>query len=158
MHTTKLALAIGLAALVLSTSIVGAVSTLPPTDTPMTVPTTPIVENGDFGHRFDPADYFTQDFIDRQPLVVKPAPAVSQMDCSFANSKQDGSDYGLAFHNTGNAVIPKGAKFVIVMPDGTPKFFEIPYDIEPGWGLMSGPLFEGAFPENWTCQVAFISA
>jgi hypothetical protein len=78
--------------------------------------------------------------------------------CKFQNYNDDGSSYGLSFRNNGDGIIKAGSKFIIAMPDGSTQIYVVPYDLEPGWGMGVKDLFPGAFPENWTCNVSFISA
>ncbi len=97
MHTIKSALAIGLAALVLSTSLASATSTLPQTG-PVTRPEAPVVSNGDFGHHFDPTDYFSQEVIDHQPIKTIEQPKLS---CEFVFT---GGVVTVVIKNEGGAV------------------------------------------------------
>jgi hypothetical protein len=80
------------------------------------------------------------------------------LSCYFQNYNEDGSSYGLGFRNKGTGYIPDGSKFMITMPDGTIKIFTVEYDMNPGWGMGIKDLFPNGFPEDWDCNLTFISA
>lgn len=123
MHTIKSALALSLATLILSTSLAGAVSTLPPG--PVTIPTTPIV-HGDNSKPFPEFDTVDK-LADNGVLVVSPYNST----CAFNGYDKSGRPL-IDFVNVGTETIPAGSIYVITWPDGTTEMRKIPWDIEPG--------------------------
>jgi hypothetical protein len=149
MHPIKSALAIGFAALLLSTSLAGAVSTLPPTG-PVTRPETPIVDNGDFGHRFDPTDYFTQEVIDHQPIKTLEPPSLS---CEFIYT---GGVVTVVIKNSGGPV-PAGLWLQLGIADVYSPFLEdYLFDAFLKGGVLTIPLTSFKDPnlfEGHDCEI-----
>ena len=123
MPTIKSALAIGLVALVLTTSLAGAVSTLPPTDTPMTTPGIPLVDNTRPAPEFETGDTLA----DNGVLVVSPY----NSSCAFTHYDKMGRPL-VDFVNMGTETIPAGSIYTVTWPDGTTESYKTPWDIAPG--------------------------
>lgn len=131
MYTLKTALAIGFAALLLSTSLAGAVSTLPPADGPMTHPDVPVVDNSKPAPEFGTGDKLA----DNGVLIVSPY----NSSCAYVGHDQAGRPR-IDFVNMGTATIPAGSIYTVTWPDGTTESFKTPWDIAPGgsFGIL-GP-------------------
>jgi hypothetical protein len=132
MHTIKSAVAIGLTALLLSTSLAGAVSTLPPTG-PVTTPTIPIVDPGN--NKPTPEFDSTDMLADSGVLVVSPY----NSSCAYTHDDLQGRSI-VEFVNLGTETIPAGSIYVVTWPDGTTESFKTPWDIAPGGSFgVHGP-------------------
>ena len=172
MQTFKSALAIGLATLLLSTSLAtagnnpidigqigdgkgpvlridnndnGGIQTLPRPTGPVTTPDNPHVDPGNN----KPAPEFGNDGVVADGPVLKLSPY--QVSCvvwphAFKNGAAE-----IWFKNTGTETIPAGSIITVTYPDGSKEFLKVDEDIKPGAsaGIM-GPAM--ANDEGFTCS------
>ncbi len=151
MTTLKTAAALALTALLLSTGLAMATSTLPHPTGPLAKPATPIVKGDDFGigDGLDPNSLFSQTVIDRQPHLHMKSP-VSCSTLWWHNEHPT----GLWIKNESDKPVPAGTQLTMtVMPSGQVVVFTLWEGLAPGQTLWISDVITGDYLDDQDCDV-----